>query len=409
MGLGWRVLVIASVAMGIFGSEGKSQGLPSPVVTANMSLKDGKSSFRSGEEIVLEISFQTSAAGCFLVSNTTPSSMDHVALTPTEGAFRWVQGDGPSSDASAWTAMEPNRPAVIWIVLNDLYRFDGRGSYSVQVRTSHVHCGAFSVGAPVEVTTNPVTFSVEPFAEAEERELAESLEQGIRSSTDQRQAEQLARQLAYLPGDAATRAKLSLYLHPKTFYPFAVDVSQGLWISRNRAMVISALEQAVADPAVPTGAGLLSQLVALRSNPVNPRNLCCILARRNEANAMMAAYLHQLALSLPQKTGEPRMVAAESVFEADAGASKREQQADFHAAREIVITHFGEINEYSVGTLLSRFGAYLEDQRIIPALRDLIDHSEGTFAGNRTEAIKLMQKIVPACVWVGDRPATPCG
>jgi hypothetical protein len=389
------VLVGAAVAIGISVSDVDAQPVPSPGVTADLSIKDGKSSFRSGEEIVLEISVITSGTGCFLVSDTQPSPMDKIELTPTDGAYRWVQGDGRGSDASSWMQMEANKPATIRIVLNDLYRFDERGTYTVKVRTGHVRCGAFSKAEPMDLTTNPVTFNVEPFEAAEERQLAESLGQRIRSSTDQRQADRLARQLDYLPGDDATRAKLSLFLNEKTFYPFGVHVDEGLWIARNRAMVVSALEQAIADPSLPVGAGWLSTLVELKRNTAKPQEPCCVMVRRPESDTLMAQYVHQLALSLPQKTGEPRIIAATTVFEADAAGLTPEQRADFQSAREVIITHFGEINEYSVGSILQRFGQYLDDRRMILPIQNLIDHSEGIFSSNRAAALKQMQKIAP--------------
>ena len=391
------VLVGAAVAIGVYVGDVDAQPVPSPLVTADLSIKDGKSNFRSGEEIVLEISVITGGTGCFLVSDTQPSPMDKIELTPTDGAYRWVQGDGRGSDSSSWMQMEANKPATIRIVLNDLYRFDERGTYTVKVRTGHVRCGAFSKAEPMELTTNPVTFNVEPFEAAEEKQLAEDLEQRIRASTNERQADRLARQLDYLPGDDATRAKLSLFLNEKTFYPVGVHVDEGLWIARNRAMVVSALEQAIADPSLPVGAGWLSTLVELKRNTVKPQEPCCVMvmARRPESDTLMAQYIHQLALSLPRRTGEPRIIAATTVFEADAAGLAPEQQADFQSAREVIITHFSEINEYSVGLILQRFGQYLDDRRMILPLQNLIDHSEGIFSGNRADALKQMQKIAP--------------
>ena len=389
------VLVSAAILIGMFVNEIDAQPVPSPTVTANLSLKNGKSSFRSGEEIELEISVRTSEPGCFVVSDTQPSPMDKIELTPTDGAYRWVQGDWRGSDGFSWMQMEANKPAIIRIVLNDSYRFDERGTYAVKVRTGHVSCGVFSKAEPTELTTNPVTFNVEPFEATEEKQLAEELERRVRASTNERQADRLARQLDYLPGDDATRAKLSLFLNEKTFYPFGVHVDEGLWIARNRAMVVSALELAVADPTLPVGAGWLSTLVELKRNTIKPQQPCCHMVQRSEPDTLMAQYVHQLALSLPQRTGEPLIIAATSVFEADAAGLTPEQQADFQLAREIIVTHFSEINEYSVDSILRQFGKYLEDRRMILPLQNLIDHSEGIFSSNRAEALKQMQKITP--------------
>ena len=54
------------------------------------------------------------------------------------------------------------------------------------------------------------------------------LEEQIRNAPDLETAKRYAEQLDWLAGDAAAKVKLSLFLHPKTFYPFGVDVSSGV-------------------------------------------------------------------------------------------------------------------------------------------------------------------------------------
>jgi len=210
----WKQVVAGTIAAMAVGAG--AQTTASSAV-AELALKDGKTHFRSGEPIVLEVTYRPGADGCFLVSDTAPSPMDVVEVTPTEGAFRWMQGNGGGSDASGWTQLKANMPAMVRLTLNDLYRFDERGTYMVKVRTSHLHCGEFGNAKAEELTTNAVSFDVEPFAEADEKALAESLEERIRASKSEREADALAEELEYLPGDDATRAKLSLTLHEKTF------------------------------------------------------------------------------------------------------------------------------------------------------------------------------------------------
>lgn len=392
---------VVAVAIGAAAIAATAQSAPPPGTTAELLLKDGKTTFRSGEPITLEIKLRTNESGCFLVTDTNPSPMDTVELTPIDGAHRWVKGDGRGSDASGWSQFEANVPVTIEIVLNDLYRFDERKSYTVSVKTRHLHCGTFTHAASIELEAGPVTFEVEPFGKSEEKELADSVEQRIREATDEKQAHKLARQLDYLPGDDATQAKLSLYLHPKTFYPFGVDVTQGLWIARNRGMVVSALEQAVADPTSAIGAssGLLTMLVALKRDPVKPQEPSFPMPPplHPEPDSLMAGYVHQIALSLPQRTGESLLEAATTVFESDAADSTQTPQpnSDFQAAREVLITHFADVNEYSVAYILRRYGTYLEDRRLIPPLQNLIAHSEGIFSSNRDAAVGQMRKIAP--------------
>jgi hypothetical protein len=366
---------------------------------AELALKDGKTHFRSGEPIVLEVTYRPGMDGCFLVSYTNPSPMDVVEITPTEGAFRWMQGNGNGSDASEWGMLDANKAAVMRLTLNDLYRFDEKCTYTVKVRTSNLRCGEFGKAKAEELTTNPVSFDVEPFAEADEKALAESLEQQIRASKNEREADRLAKQLEYLPGDDATRAKLSLTLNEKTFYPFGVDLGDSLGVARNREMVVKALEQAIADPAQVDGARFIPIVLELKRNQVKPHVQCCIAmgTTHPDPDTLAARYMHEVGLSLPQRTGESRIRAALSVFEADARGAESDPAlgADYQQAREIVITHFGEINEYTVATVLRVYGKYLNDPRIVPDLQKLIDPSSEIFTNNRVEAMKQLKEIAP--------------
>ena len=395
----WKQVVAGTIAAMAVGAG--AQTTASSAV-AELALKDGKTHFRSGEPIVLEVTYRPGADGCFLVSDTAPSPMDVVEVTPTEGAFRWMQGNGGGSDASGWTQLKANMPAMVRLTLNDLYRFDERGTYMVKVRTSHLHCGEFGNAKAEELTTNAVSFDVEPFAEADEKALAESLEERIRASKSEREADALAEELEYLPGDDATRAKLSLTLHEKTFYPFGVNMGDSLWIARNREMVVKALEEAIADPSQVDGAGLIPTLLELKRNKVKPEGYCCIGVGTThpDADTLAADYMHEMAMSLPKRTGESRIEAALAVFEADARGAETNPalKADYHQAREVVIAHFGEINEYTVETVLRVYGKYLEDPRIVPDLERLIDDSKGIFTNNRVEAMKQLHA---ECSWDG--------
>ena len=366
---------------------------------AELALKDGKTHFRSGEPIVLEVTYRPGADGCFLVSDTQPSPMDVVELTPTEGAFRWMQGNGRGSDASGWGQLKANTPAVMRLTLNDLYRFDERGKYTATVRTSHLRCGEFGKAKAEELTTNAVSFDVEPFAEADEKALAESLEQRIRASKNEREADRLAKELEYLPGDDATRAKLSLTLHEKTFYPFGVNLGDSLWIARNREMVLKALEEAIANPSQVDGAQFIPTLLELKRNKVKPEEHCCVGVSTTHpvTDTLATGYMHEVAVSLPKRTGESLIRAALAVFEADAPGAESDPalKADYQQAREVVVTHFGDINEYTVEFVLRVYGKYLEDPRIVPDLQRLIDDSKGIFTNNRVEAMNELHKIAP--------------
>ena len=374
----------------------KTQPTP-PSATARLLIKGGSTSLRSGEPIQLEIVFRSDESTCYLVTDTSPSAMDTVEILPEGGAYRWQQGDGAGSDASVWMKMEAGSPATQDVKLNDLYRFDEPGDYTVRVRTRHLHCGVYPEAPSSELATNAITFHVESFPAVEERQLAESLERRIRSASKQREAEQLAKRLDYLAGDDATRVKISLTLHPKLFYPFGINVTDGLWIARNRGMIIASFEAAIHDPSIFVGQELIDTLVQLQRYTTRPQQTCCIASASPKEDPLVSRYLHELALSLAQRSGENLVDAALTIFQANARQKTRTAQAeaDFASAREIVILHFGEINEYRVGSLLSVYGQQLADSRILSALQELVETSTGLFSSNKLAAQQQILKITP--------------
>jgi hypothetical protein len=75
---------------------------------------------------------------------------------------------------------------------------------------------------------------------------------------------------------------------------------------------------------------------------------------------------------------------------------KKIDTPEFAAAREALITHFADVNEYDVDTLLDVYGKYLQDARMAPALRHILDQqSNPVMNGGRTAVLKQLVKISP--------------
>src|SRR5208282_6948523 len=245
-------------------------------------------------------------------------------------------------------------------------------------------------------TSNEVEFNVEAMSDAEEASRATTLEKQIRDAGSLQQAQEFAEELAWLTGDASTRVKLSLYLHPKNFYPFSVSVTWGLRMARNRALVVAELERALADPSnsLSGGLSLLETTAALKArlavpfDPAEPGKALPTAKFESE-------YLHQIAATLAQRTGEPLVTAAETVF---VQLAQRKETAgnDFAAAREVLITHFAQVNEYSVDWLLNSYGTYLQDPRLVPALETILQtQRDPIMNGERAAVEAMMIKLAP--------------
>ena len=207
------------------------------------------------------------------------------------------------------------------------------------------------------------------------------LEGQIRNAPDLGTARRYAEQLDWLAGDAAAKVKLSLFLHPKTFYPFGVDVSRGLWITGSRSLIVNGLEQALTDPTVPTSS-LLGSLVSLK------RSLTQLPFEQLEDR-----YLTEIAGTFTSRSLMQLSEAAVTVFLRRAQRQETESKG-FLAAREAQVTSFSQVNDFSLDLLLTRYSKYFLDVRIAPALREFLARQEDrVFSSTRANALKQLVKI----------------
>jgi hypothetical protein len=240
----------------------------------------------------------------------------------------------------------------------------------------------------VPVSTNEVGFDVEPMSEADEQVVVEKLVSEIRAlaeklqpiliavgtqntkvlTRDQKQdikqdwkhADEMVNELNWLSGDPSTRAKVDVYLHPNTFWPFSVN----LWIARNRRLAVTLLEQAMKDPSV--SVSNIADLTARLKATLTERSPT---QKEDEQQQVQLEHLREIAKTLPDRTGENLMETATSLFTQLAQA-KQTETPEFATVRELLITHFGDVSPCYIDGLLNpyAYAKYLSDPRIIPAL-----------------------------------------
>lgn len=377
---------------------------PTPAVNPNsisvvLASPSGTTTYRAGDRITVQLTFLSSGVATEMNGSDYggPTGLEKIVIAPSNGAVAWAGDQSGTSkyfpDYFMKTPLSATHPVHLNFVLNEIYRFDP-GHYTVHILTRRI-------GNVGELTSNDLNFEVEPFPPAQEAALADSLESKIRAASSQPAANKLAKNLDYLTGDASIRAKLNLYLHPKTFYPFGVDVSEGLAIARNRQLVVDDLREALTNPNQEVDSTFVDMLSRFqysmqapeppdaRFGPARPPSSPLLIQIRAEN-------LHLLAETLPRRSGESRMAAAETIFTADAHATDTTAIQDFAIAREALITHFSEVNEYNVQSYLQSFGPQLDDPRLLPALQTILNrHEDGNFSGNRLGALMLLNRIDP--------------
>jgi hypothetical protein len=370
-----------------------------------LSLAADKSSYRIGEPIILELEFIAGEPGYSVDTTTTElaSPIDELVLSPKTGVYPWLddyaRGNRYSPDYSLTTPLEPGQPVKVKLTLNALYRFDQTGRYTVHVISRRVSQRSFNALQPVGVlTSNDVSFEVNPMSDSEETQEATRLEELIRSAPDLKTAQQYAERLKWLTGDASTRVKLSLFLNPKVFYPFGVDVSQGLWLARNRALVVSSLEQAMSDPkhALEITSGELRIAVALKSRLLSPYDPFNATSSPLATEQIEHQYLNRIAETLPEREGESLVRTAITLFTTLA-QRKETTTPQFQAARETIIRNFATVNEYQIDWLLNAYGKYLADDRMVPALREILRKQRAPlFSSARSAVFKHLLSLSSA-------------
>jgi hypothetical protein len=367
-------------------------------VTARLSLVGDQAVFKIGEPILLNLTFHADTAVTVnWLTTDTPSPIDQLVVEPMTGVFNWLadqnRGQPYVPDYATAQKAEPGKPVSVKLTLNAIYRFDAPGHYSVHAVTRRVlgddHAKQQQAA---ELITNSVSFEIQAMTEEEEAQRAAELEQKARQARKLDEGQRFATQLNWLTGEPSTRAKLSLVLKPKEFYPFALDVNTGLWIARNRRMVVEQLEAALRDPSQELGAGspVLATAAALRARLESPNS-----AGPVDMAGVELSYVKEIVASLPHRSGKSFVTAAQTAFTwlPRVGATA---SPEFAAAREAMITHFGDVNEYNVDWLLNSFGKYLEDPRLVPALRQILATAKDPIMnGERTAVLKQLMKIAP--------------
>ena len=364
-----------------------------------LSLAVNKSSYRTGEPIVLELEFTASESGYSVDTTTTEpaSPIDELVLSPKTGVYSWLddqaRGNRYWPDYSAMSALQPGQSVKVKLPLNALYRFDEPGHYTVHVVSKRVSRGSIQARRPVSaLTSNDVSFDVVPMSDADEADEAASLEELIRSAPDLKTAQQYAERLKWLTGDPSTRVKISLFLNPKIFYPFGVDVSQGLWLARNRALVVSRLEEAMIDPgqAVEITSGELRIAVALKTRLLSPYDSSSSKQSPLATEQIEHQYLDRIAETLPQRQGESLVRTAITLL-TTLVQRKETTTAQFQAAREAIIRNFATVNEYQIDWLLDAYGKYLADERMVPALQEILrTQRAGLFTSTRAAVFRQL-------------------
>lgn len=396
------VLVVASPLYAVF-----AQATP-PELHARLWLAENKSSFRIGDEIKLVFDFTADKEGYW--ADTIPDgwqqTADEITVSPASGVTRWLDEfmGGQMSGRDVMTNQKlSNTPTRTELILNDSLRFDRPGKYSIQITTRRVHAvqSGQAYSPPIALTTNQVSFEVQPMNDDEEGKIVKKLSDQLDAARGWQAEEKLTQELSFLTGESSTREKAKRFLNDEgRSGNYAQHVMFGLYIARDRELVLRLLEKAIRDPQAPVSYSLLTAVTKLRvlrdHGAIDFRNAGGVLMPQAKARTLEVerGYLTELAAGLSKRTGKSQTGTAKTIL---MRLPKDVEGSDpaLVEVRKILIQQFDSLSLFDQEYLLRMYWDKLRDPSLTPSLQKMLSSSGLASKNVHDTALKCLMEIAP--------------
>lgn len=378
-------------------------------VQVELSLADGKDVFRIGEPIRLVLSFTANGDGYQLNTTTTKtaSPIDDVLLSPTTGVFPWLdEYSGKNRYHPDYAHMMALSPAPVRVVLplNDWFRFDQPGKYSVRVATRRVSHAPRprGLGTSIPLTTSELSFELVAMRDEEEAREVMRLTALLDATRNWQEEEKITEELSYLTGDTSTREKVQRFLNGQgRSGNYFRNICLSLFIARNRALVSRLLEAAFRNTDTEVNHQLLSALTALKLLKERTGTRAGVgveqasQLKQGRYAEIQQAYIRELVTSLPKRAGKSRTTAAITIL-ANLPKEKAQAAEVMGEVREILLQEFGNLHPFDQEYLLRVYWDQLEDRALVPAIeRILTDKNIPQGQIIRTTGLKRLLELAP--------------
>ena len=380
-----------------------------PEVQVKLTLAEPKSVYKIGEPIRLNLEFTADREGYVaeILPDRKEQSTDTVVISPVIGVTNWLD---EMTDRSRYlrdvisTASLSNVPQRVELILNDTLRFDNPGRYTVSVTTRRVTKNSKLYSRPLTLTTNSITFEVEPMGEADEVAEVKRLSDRLAAQGNWQTQEEVGKLLSYLTGEPSTREKVKRFLNmDERSGNLNAHLWYGLFIARNRQLVLKLLEEALRDPNTPVSSQLLSLVTRLRmlvtdgvrmdkSVAVTP-----MLSPEEDPRAreIRDAYVVELSAGLAKRKDKALTTTAITIA---SNPPKDPQAANVGSseARRVLIQQFDTLHLFSQEWLLRQDWEELRDRSMIPVFKRMLSTGPGPAQKNLHEAaLKLLIEVAP--------------
>ncbi|MDQ3131247.1 MAG: hypothetical protein M3Q99_10870 [Acidobacteriota bacterium] len=355
-------------------------------VTLELAFEGGKTIYRIGDAINLNLSF-TSTKPDYVVESYYSPRFDDVILSPTDGAYPWLYRLNrlySYDDVSAPQKLSQS-PVSIKLTINSLVRFDKPGKYKVKVlsRRVWIPSGEQSFRSnPIPLLSNEIEFEIKEISKVEEQAEVKRIAGLMDSANNLNQHQIFKRELDYLTGDASTVEKVNRFLHPPKFGGvYWLDTGTGLNIARNKKLAIELLEATLRDPNREINEDLINELVTLRllmederqpSQATTPEQLW--KEREARSSELRKGYYAELLESLAKRNGRIQLVTAYRIFTSlpkDDASS-----AAYNTTKTILLDKFDDLKHYEQSELLDRYWDKIKTPSLIPSLEKILAEKE---------------------------------
>src|SRR5215831_15324134 len=374
-------------------------------VSLTLTTKDGKSKFRVGEAIEVELRFQATEPGKYGVWTTRPvrqvrrPEFDHFTVEPSAGVADPLVDSFAQISSGAFVGRPPRAvplssvPTVVGVPMNEWLSIRHPGHYRIAADTTRV---VTTDNPPRTVTLHSNTIEidlVEPrpgWTENSLRQAVATLERPdppepkIGEEYDPRPREvhdadaaAAARVLRFLETKEAARALARFYEHGPVMAQS--ELRAGLFASPHRSEVIAAMEEAIAAPDVPVNysyLGVLIQLVNLTRygpmpyyTPKGPDEIRKWLDEvekpyRDRSQSTEPDYFKRLADAIGTKEGQARAISLETLI-------NRGSQFAGPDLQKGIAENFAALPEVSQQSLLTNGWTNISSPAMEPVVRSL--------------------------------------
>lgn len=379
-------------------------------VQVKLSLAENKTVYRIGEPVRLVMEFTAGGEGYEVefLPDRKERGFDTLVISPETGFTRWLDelhdNRVPVRDFFSYHNLS-NSPERVDFIVNDRLRFDSAGQYTVSVITRRVTRRSSPNGPGdkvVVLSTNPVTFEVQPMSETDEAKEVKRLSDLLDRKRDPQTNEEVTKQLSYLTGEASTREKVRRFLAAEQRSGnYSGHVWYGLFIARNRGLVLKLVEAGLRDPNIPATTQILYTVTRLktlvthgvRTKPAVDVSVVSHPEGDPRTVEIRDSYVVELAAGLAKRTGNSQTTTAMTIL-SSLPKDAQVASAGLREVRRILVQQFDTLSPYNQEWLLRQYWDQLRDPALTPSFKKMLAASNPRYQV-RQAALQRLLEVAP--------------